>query len=76
LSATPPWISFTAKTYTAPSFDEYLLKRLMPVEGMIPHLEGIEMYGNSIPAGAVGGDLRVGIIQRLVIGICISLFLR
>jgi serine phosphatase RsbU (regulator of sigma subunit) len=37
--------------------DEYLLKRLMPVEGAIPHLPGIEMYGNSIPAGMVGGDL-------------------
>src|ERR1022692_5066482 len=37
--------------------DEYLLKRLMPVEGAIPHLPGIEMYGNSIPAGTVGGDL-------------------
>jgi serine phosphatase RsbU (regulator of sigma subunit) len=37
--------------------DEYLLKRLMPVEGAIPHLQGIEMYGNSVPAGAVGGDL-------------------
>jgi len=37
--------------------DEYLLKRLMPVEGTIPHLQGIEMYGNSIPAGTVGGDL-------------------
>src|SRR5947209_4138644 len=43
--------------YTAPTIDEYLLKRLMPVEGTIPHLEGIEMYGNSIPAGTVGGDL-------------------
>ena len=29
----------------------------MPVEGTIPHLPGIEMYGNSIPAGTVGGDL-------------------
>ena len=37
--------------------DEYLLERLMPVEGAIPHLQGIEMYGNSIPAGTVGGDL-------------------
>ena len=37
--------------------DEYLRKRLMPVEGAIPHLPGIEMYGNSIPAGTVGGDL-------------------
>ena len=43
--------------YTAPTIDEYLRKRLMPVEGTIPHLEGIEMYGNSIPAGSVGGDL-------------------
>ncbi len=40
-----------------PSIDEYLRKRLMPVEGVIPHLPGIEMYGNSIPAGTVGGDL-------------------
>jgi len=43
--------------YIAPSIDEYLRKRLMPVEGAIPHLEGIEMYGNSVPAGTVGGDL-------------------
>src|ERR1700726_3602458 len=43
--------------YTAPTIDEYLLKRLMPVEGAIPHLPGIEMYGNSIPVEAVGGDL-------------------
>ena len=40
-----------------PSIDEYLRKRLMPVEGAIPHLAGIDMYGNSIPAGIVGGDL-------------------
>jgi len=39
------------------SIDEYLRKRLMPVEGAIPQLVGIEMYGNSIPAGEVGGDL-------------------
>jgi serine phosphatase RsbU (regulator of sigma subunit) len=37
--------------------DEYLRERLMPVEGAIPHLPGIEMYGDSIPAGTVGGDL-------------------
>jgi len=43
--------------YISPSIDEYLRKRLMPVEGGIPHVEGIEMYGNSIPAGTVGGDL-------------------
>ena len=29
----------------------------MPVEGAIPQLPGIEMYGDSIPAGTVGGDL-------------------
>ena len=46
-----------ARTYNAPSIDEYLRKRLMPVEGAIPHVQGIEMYGNSIPAGTVGGDL-------------------
>ncbi len=39
------------------SIDEYLRKRLMPVEGAIPQLPGIEMYGNSIPAASVGGDL-------------------
>src|SRR5258706_10859999 len=39
------------------SIDEYLRERLMPVEGAIPHISGIEMYGNSIPAGTVGGDL-------------------
>jgi serine phosphatase RsbU (regulator of sigma subunit) len=37
--------------------DEYLRKRLMPVEGAIPNISGIEMYGNSMPAGSVGGDL-------------------
>ncbi|HJZ98115.1 MAG TPA: PP2C family protein-serine/threonine phosphatase, partial [Candidatus Solibacter sp.] len=36
---------------------EYLRDRLMPVEGVIPHLPGIEMYGDSIPAETVGGDL-------------------
>jgi serine phosphatase RsbU (regulator of sigma subunit) len=44
-------------TFIAPTIDEYLSKRLMPVEGVIPQLPGIEMYGNSIPAGLVGGDL-------------------
>ena len=42
---------------TAPSIDEYLRNRLMPAEGAIPHLPGIEMFGNSIPVGTVGGDL-------------------
>jgi serine phosphatase RsbU (regulator of sigma subunit) len=40
-----------------PTIGEYLRKRLMPVEGAIPQLAGIDMYGNSIPAGTVGGDL-------------------
>jgi serine phosphatase RsbU (regulator of sigma subunit) len=40
-----------------PTIDEYLRQRLMPVEGAIPHLRGIDMYGDSIPAGSVGGDL-------------------
>src|SRR6201984_3702431 len=46
-----------ANAYMAPTIDDYLRRRLMPVEGAIPHVEGIEMYGNSIPAGTVGGDL-------------------
>jgi serine phosphatase RsbU (regulator of sigma subunit) len=46
-----------ANTYTLPTIDEYLRERLMPVEGTIPHVQGIDMYGNSIPAGTVGGDL-------------------
>ena len=46
-----------ATPYTALTIDEYLRERLMPVEGVIPHVQGIEMYGNSIPAGTVGGDL-------------------
>mgnify|MGYP001602177169 FL=1 len=50
-------ISDMATTQAGLSIDEYLRKRLMPVEGAIPQLDGIEMYGNSIPAGKVGGDL-------------------
>src|SRR5260370_24936671 len=46
-----------ANTYAAPTIDEYLRKRLMPVEGTIPDVQVIDMYGNSIPAGTVGGDL-------------------
>lgn len=45
------------KPDVAPSIDEYLHQRLMPVEGAIPHISGIEMFGNSIPAETVGGDL-------------------
>jgi serine phosphatase RsbU (regulator of sigma subunit) len=49
--------SSTAASDTELTIDEYLRKRLMPVEGAIPHLPGIEMYGNSVPVGAVGGDI-------------------
>ncbi len=42
---------------TVPTIDDYLRERLMPVEGAIPQIPGIEMFGNSIPAGTVGGDL-------------------
>ncbi len=45
------------KTRTVPTIDEYLRQRLTPVEGAIPQIPGIEMYGNSIPAETVGGDL-------------------
>lgn len=45
------------KRHSGPSIDEYLRQRLMPVEGAIPHISGIEMFGNSIPAETVGGDL-------------------
>ena len=41
----------------ASALDDYLRKRLKPVEGAIPHLAGIEMYGNSIPAANADGDL-------------------
>jgi serine phosphatase RsbU (regulator of sigma subunit) len=46
-----------AQGNSVPSIDEYLRDRLMPVEGAIPQIPGIEMFGNSIPAGTVGGDL-------------------
>jgi hypothetical protein len=39
------------------TLDDYLRKRLKPVEGAIPHLPGIEMFGNSIPAANADGDL-------------------
>jgi serine phosphatase RsbU (regulator of sigma subunit) len=43
--------------HTDLSIDEYLRERLMPVEGSIPRIPGIEMYGNSVPVEKVGGDL-------------------
>src|SRR5260370_23763876 len=50
-------VSGMATTQPEPSIDEYLRRRLMPLEGSIPRLAGIDMYGNSIPVGSVGGDL-------------------
>ena len=44
-------------TFVDSAIGDYLRKRLMPVEGVVPHLDGIEMYGSSIPAEQVGGDL-------------------
>jgi serine phosphatase RsbU (regulator of sigma subunit) len=41
----------------SPTLDDYLRRRLKPVEGAIPHLDGIEMYGNSISAANADGDL-------------------
>ena len=49
--------SAMTKTNIVPSIDQYLRERLMPVEGAIPLIPGIEMFGNSIPVGTVGGDL-------------------
>jgi serine phosphatase RsbU (regulator of sigma subunit) len=47
----------TASATVDTSIDEYLRRRLMPVEGAIPRLAGFELYGNSIPAEKAGGDL-------------------
>lgn len=44
-------------TDALPSIDTYFRDRLMPVEGAIPHIPGIEMFGCSVPAETVGGDL-------------------
>ena len=49
--------SFMTKMNTVPNIAEYLRERLMPAEGAIPHIPGIEMFGNSIPVETVGGDL-------------------
>jgi serine phosphatase RsbU (regulator of sigma subunit) len=45
------------KPHSRPNIDEYLRQRLMPVEGAIPRIPGIEMFGSSTPAETVGGDL-------------------
>ena len=63
-----------------PGIEEYLRERLTPVESAIPHLAGIEMYGASIPAGRVGGDLfeyinflqRYNIDARIANALCLS----
>lgn len=58
ITGAPKGIGASISTaYVEPSIDEYLRERLTPVEGVNPHLPGIEMYGNSIPAGMIGGDL-------------------
>ena len=49
--------SEAAHAYHPLTIDEYLRKKLMPVEGVIPHLPGIDMYGNTIPDEIVGGDV-------------------
>lgn len=46
-----------ATAYPSTQIDEYLRQRLKPVEGAIPHIPGIEMFGISVPAETVGGDL-------------------
>jgi serine phosphatase RsbU (regulator of sigma subunit) len=53
----PPQSFSATKVSPVLTIDEYLRERLMPVEGAIPHLPSIDMFGNSIPAGTVGGDL-------------------
>jgi serine phosphatase RsbU (regulator of sigma subunit) len=45
------------RVVASPTLDEYLRRRLKPVEGTIPHLAGIDMYGSSIPAANADGDL-------------------
>ena len=59
-----------ADAFALPRIDEYLRDRLTPVEGAIPRIPGIEMFGRSIPAGIVGGDLfeYVNFEQRYDLG--------
>jgi hypothetical protein len=60
------------------SIDAYFRKRLMPVDVAIPHMAGIDMYGNSIPAGEAGGDLfeYINFEQRYDVGARIARALR
>jgi serine phosphatase RsbU (regulator of sigma subunit) len=59
-----------SRAVVSSTLDEYLRKRLKPVEGAIPHLAGVEMYGNSIPAANADGDLfeYINFQQRYNIG--------
>jgi serine phosphatase RsbU (regulator of sigma subunit) len=52
-----PDCGFMETTAVESGIGKYLHERLMPAEGAIPHLEGIEIYGNSIPVRTAGGDL-------------------
>src|SRR5579863_220647 len=50
-------MDLNAHDLVSSALDNYLRKRLKPVEGAIPRLPGIEMFGNSIPAANADGDL-------------------
>lgn len=56
-SITPAQDAPLAEASTPSNIDEYLRKRLMPSDEAIPHIPGIQMFGNSIPAETVGGDM-------------------
>src|SRR5215471_4594747 len=49
-----------------PGIEKYLRERVTPVDSAILQLPGIEMYGASVPAGRVGGDLfeYINFLQR------------
>jgi len=63
---------------TALGIDDYLRERMMPVDAAIPHIPGIEMFGNSIPVGTVGGDLfeYINFQQRYEINAVLCLNMR
>lgn len=63
-------VSEIAESVQATGIGEYLRKRLMPVEGAIPQIAGIEMHGATMPAEAVGGDVfeYINFQQRYNIG--------
>ena len=51
----PWWESSTAELHADGKIDEYLRKRLMPLEGAMD--TRLEMYGNSVAVRTVGEDL-------------------